>query len=88
MPRYKVIYESIEDIYGIVPKANDWVHYSSILKVKDGGKKTVFLEMTFVPPHPFLFNMPEKHSIRAESITDAYAKVVKFFKKFGIEFRN
>lgn len=88
MPRYKVIYESIEDIYGIVPKANDWVHYSSILKVKDGGKKPASLEMTFVPPHPFLFNMPEKHSIRAKSITDAYAKVVKFFKKFGIEFRN
>ena len=69
MPGYKVIYESIENIYGIVPKANDWVHYSSILKVKDGGKKPVSLEMTFVPPHPFLFNMPEKHSIRAESIT-------------------
>jgi hypothetical protein len=39
MTRYNVIYESKEDIYGIVPKAYDWVHYSSILRVKDGGKK-------------------------------------------------
>ena len=88
MPRYNVVYESKEEIYGVVPRAHDWVHYESVLKVKDGGKRPVTLEMNFVPPHPFLFNMPEKHSIKAESITDAYAKVVKFFREFGIEFRN
>ena len=88
MPRYEVVFKSKEDIYGVVPRANDWVQYSSTLKVKDGGKYPVSLEMTFVPPHPFAFNMPEKHSIKAVSITDAYAKVVKFFNKFGIEFRN
>jgi hypothetical protein len=48
----------------------------------------VSLEMTFVPPHPFAFNMPENHSIKGVSITDVYVKVVKFFNKFGIEFRN
>jgi len=86
MPRYKIIFESAEEIYGIVPRANDWVHYSSILKIKAGGKFPISLEMVFVPPHPFAFNMPEKHSIKAASITDAYVKVVKFFNKFGIKF--
>ncbi len=71
-----------------MPKAYDWVHYKSILKVKDGGKYPVSLEMTFVPPHPFAFNMPESHSIKGISITDVYVKVVKFFNKSGIEFRN
>ncbi len=88
MPRYKNIFESKEEIYGVVPKAHDWVQYSSILKVKDGGKYPVSLEMKFIPPHPFLFNMPDNHSIKATSITDAYVKVVKFFNKFGITFRN
>ncbi len=88
MPKYKVIFESEEEIYGVVPRAGDWVHYSSILKVKDGGKKPVSLQMKFVPPHPFICNMPETHSIKAESITEAYTKVVKFLGKFGIEFRN
>ena len=88
MARYKVIFESKEEIYGVVPRANDWVHYESILKVKDGGKFPVSLEMAFVPPHPFAFNMPEKHSIKGGSITDVYVKVVKFFRRFGIEFRN
>jgi hypothetical protein len=32
MPRYKVIFESKEDIYGVVPRANDWVHYKCSLK--------------------------------------------------------
>ena len=87
MPRYKIIFESKEEIYGIVPKANDWVHYSSILKVKDGGKYPVSFDMSFVPPHPYAFNMPEKHSIKAASIMDVYTKVFKYFKKFGIEFQ-
>ena len=88
MSRYQIIFESKEEIYGVVPRANDWIHYTSILKIKDGGKTPVSLEMIFVPPHPFAFNMPEKYSIKAESITGAYAKVVKFFKSFGIEFKS
>jgi hypothetical protein len=88
MPKYNVIFESKEDIYGVVPKADDWVHYESVLTVKDGGKFPVSIEMKFVPPHPFLFNMPLNHSIKGTSITNAYAKVAKFFRKFGIEFRE
>jgi hypothetical protein len=86
MPRYNTVFESKEEIFGIVPRAGDWVHYSALLQVKDGGKYPVVLEMEFVPPHPFAFNMPEKHLISATSITDAYAKVLKFFCKFGIRF--
>lgn len=73
---------------GYLPKAEEWVKYSGVLKIFDGGKNPVSLEMTFVPPHPFPFNMPDSHSIRAESVTDAYAKVVKFFDPYGIKFRN
>ncbi|VBB45440.1 conserved hypothetical protein [uncultured Desulfatiglans sp.] len=88
MPKYNVVFESEEDIYGIVPKTHDWVQYKGILKVKNGGKFPVSLDMTFVPPHPFAFNMPDTHSIKGITITDVYVKVVIFFSKFGIEFRN
>ncbi len=88
MPKYNVLFESEEQIFGVIPKARDWVQYSSTLTVKDGGKKPVTLRMKFVPPHPFAFSMPLEHTISAESITDAYTKVVKFFGKFGIQFRN
>jgi len=87
MPPYKVIFEANEIISGVVPRANDWVKYSCILKIKDGGKLPVSLEMTFVPPHPFSVNMPLTHSIQAHSITSMYFKIVTFLGKYGVEFR-
>jgi hypothetical protein len=88
MPRYNVIFESKEIIFGVVPRANDWVEYECILTVKDGGKMLASLEMKFIPPHPFSVNMPLEHSIKAESISGIYGKVVKFLAKYGVEFRG
>jgi hypothetical protein len=84
VPRYQIIYESEETIIGHLPKSDEWVQYTGLLKIRDGGKTPVTLEMTFEPPHPFALNMPEKHSIKAASITDAYARVVKFFERYRI----
>ncbi len=88
MSKYNVIYESNENIHGVVPRANDWVKYSCILKVRDGGKMPVSLDMQFNPPHPFSVNMPLEHSIRAGSISDLYWKVIKFLARYGVEFRG
>ncbi|MCK5662714.1 MAG: hypothetical protein KAI17_04465 [Thiotrichaceae bacterium] len=88
MPKYKVIFESKECIQGVVPRANDWVEYASILKIKDGGKTPVTLNMKFVPPHPFSVNMPLEHAIKAESISSLYGKVIRFLWKYGVEFRG
>jgi hypothetical protein len=88
MPRYNVIFESKEIICGVVPRANDWIQYECILKVKDGGKMPASLEMKFIPPHPFSVNMPLEHSMKAESISGIYGKVVKFLTKYGVEFRG
>ncbi len=88
MPRYNVIFEKTENVYGVVPRADDWVEYSCVLKVKDGGKMPVSLYMKFIPPHPFSVNMPLEHSIKAESISDLYFKVIEFLANFGVEFRG
>jgi hypothetical protein len=87
VPRYKIIYQSEETIIGHLPKSNDWIEYTGVLKIRDGGKKPISIDMNFVPPHPFPFNMPETHYIRGTSVTDVYAKIVKFFWRFGIQFR-
>jgi len=88
MPKYNVIFTTNEHVYGVVPRANDWVDYKCILKVMDGGKMPVSLEMKFIPPHPFSVNMPLVHSIKAESISALYGKVVNFLSKYGVEFRG
>ena len=87
MPRYNVVFEAKETILGVVPRANDWVKYSCLLKIEDGGKLPVSLEMTFIPPHPFSVNMPTAHSIKAESISGLYFKVITFLREYGVEFR-
>lgn len=88
MPKYNVIYETKEKVLGVVPRANDWVEYTCVLKVKNGGNMPVSLDMQFVPPHPFSVNMPLEHSIRAESISNLYWKVIKFLAKYGVVFRG
>ena len=88
MPKYDVIFESKETIFGVVPQSDDWVEYSCILKVKNGGKMPVSIDMQFVPPHPFSVNMPLEHSIKDICISGLYWKVVKFLAKYGVEFRG
>ena len=87
MPRYKVLYDSEEEIYGVVSKTGDWVLYKGKLKIKSGGKQPVSLDLEFVPPHPPTVDMPEKYGLKTASVSEAYAKVSKFLKKFGVEFR-
>ncbi len=78
----------METILGVVPRADDWVEYACILKVKNGGKLPVSLDMQFVPPHQYSVNMPEEHSIKDESISGIYWKVVIFLANYGVEFRG
>jgi len=88
MARLKTVFESDEQVLGSHPGGRDWVRYVAVLKVRDSGKKPVSLEMKIVPPSPLACEMPEKHEIRAKTITEAYAKVAKFFARFGMEFRD
>jgi len=48
----------------------------------------ISIDMKFIPPHPFSVNMPMEHSIKAESISGLYWKVVKFLAMYGVEFRG
>ena len=88
MAGYKIIFESEECITGIIKPTREWITYESILRVKDGGKTPVTIDMTFASIHPFAFNMTETHRIQAKSITEAYIKVIKFLRPYDIEFRN
>lgn len=87
MPRSRVVFESKESITAFFPRSREWIGYSALLKIRDAGKLPVSLELTFVPPHPFAFAMPSEKRIRAETVTHAYAKLVRFLKLHGAELR-
>ena len=82
-----IIYQSEEAIYGFSPRSKESIEYSATITIKNSGKKPVSINMKFRPPHPYLFSMPLEHKVEAENLTQAYAKVVKFLKRFGFELR-
>ena len=60
---------------------------NSNAKIKDSGKQPVSIDMTFDSIPPFAKELPGKHKVRAENITQAYVNVVKFLKRYRFEFR-
>ena len=58
----------------VVPRGADTKGFS---ESKGQEKNRVSLELSFVPPHPFLLNMPERLHTQAKSITQAYSKLVR-----------
>ena len=76
-------FKSNETIWGRVRQADESIQYGGILKVEESGR--VSLELRFVPPHPFIVNMPENQRIEAQSITEVYARLVAFLDDYGID---
>jgi len=88
MKKTNIVFQSKEMIYGYLPKDHEWIRYEGILLIKDKGKSPVEMEMKFIPPHPPWFKMPLDKAIRAQNVTELYAKIVKFFKQYGIDFKS
>ena len=76
-------FKSDETIWGRVRQADESIQYRGLLKVEESGR--VSLELSFVPPHPFIVDMPANHRIEAQSITEAYARLVAFLDDYGID---
>ena len=72
-----------ETIWGRVRQADESIQYKGTLDVEESGRAS--LELSFVPPHPFIVNMPEHHLIEAQGITEVYARLVEFLDEYGID---
>ena len=83
--RFPLTYESDEIVTGRVRQSDEWIEYRGTLKVEESGEPRVSLDLVFVPPHPFIVNMPDQYSIHAQSVTEAYSKLVRFLDEYGVE---
>lgn len=81
-----ILFESVENIEAVFPRGKERITYRGRLQVLDSGASPVRLELSFVPPHPFCFNLPESHSIRGKSVTEVYVKLTRFLRRSGFEF--
>ena len=87
MAKYRVLYQSKETIFAREKGLGEWTQYDAVITIKSGGKNPVTIDMTFDSEPPFAVELPETHKIRAENLTKAYSKVVKFFRRYGFDFK-
>ena len=79
MAKFNAIYQSREIIEARERAFGEWIQYDAVITIKDGGKNPVTIDMTF--------ELPKAHKIRAENLTQAYSKVVRFFNRYGFVFK-
>ena len=87
MAKFNIIYQSREPIHARETGYGEWIQYNAVITIKDGGKNPVTIDMTFDSIPPFAIECPKTHKIRAENLTQAYAKVVRFFNRYGFVFK-
>ena len=87
MAKFNTIYQSHETIQARERGIGEWTEYAAVITIKDGGKNPVTIDMTFDSIPPFVIDLPKTHTIRAENLTEAYSKVVKFFNRYGFVFK-
>ncbi len=86
MAKFNVVYKSKEIIYAKFHRSGEWASYKISITIKDGGKQPIVIEMK-LDDQPYVFDLPETKSIKAETITAAYEKMARFFRKFDLEFQ-
>ncbi len=80
-----IVFQSTESIYGKSLYANESIEYSVNIKIRNSGKNPVSLAMSFVPPYPFVQEVQEQHIIKAENLSQAFTKLLKFLRKYGFD---
>lgn len=86
MNKIKTIYKSKESIYAKFHRSGEWAEYSAEIIIKESGKQPIELKMKLLS-QPSFFEMDEEKIIKAENITQAFEKVAKYFRQYGLEFR-
>lgn len=87
MTKVKKIFESKEEIAGKHLLSNEWIWYSGILTIYDRSKNSVTLTIKSEFTDSILSMMlDDKKTFTADSITQVYAKLVKWFYKRDVVF--
>ncbi|MEI6138258.1 MAG: hypothetical protein WCP85_03290 [Mariniphaga sp.] len=86
MKKSLIIYTETQLISGYFPKGKDSVFYNGTLTVTDNEKTPVTLELK-IKMHPYVVEFPENKSFKADSVTEVYGKLSKWFSSYGFIFR-
>jgi len=86
MKKSSIVYQEKTDLVVKFnhPKCMEYLHYNTIITIKDSGKTPIETYLKFDDIYPYMAPMPpEEHKIKASSITDLYSKLARWFRKYG-----
>lgn len=86
MNKKKLIYQTNETIYGYEVRSKIWYEYKADIKINESNKTPVIITVKFQDQHDFI-EIPKIKIIKAETISKAFVKIVKYLKSYGMELR-
>jgi hypothetical protein len=84
MTKSQILYEEKGELYLRFSRAPEILDYETRIIIKDKGKKPVTVELEFSGIEPLAAPMPpHHHKIVGESVTDLFAKMYRWARKYG-----
>ena len=87
MNKNKIVYQSTEIIYGCESRSKTCYEYKAVINIIESNKTPILITLKFQDNHPFI-KIPSTKIIKAETLTEAFIKLIKYFKSYGMELKT
>ena len=72
--------------YGYETRSKIWYEYKANITINESNKTPVIITIRFQDQHDFI-EIPKIKIIKAETISKAFVKIIKYLKSYGMELR-
>ena len=86
MMKNKIIYQTSEMFYGYEVRSKIWYEYKADITINESNKTPVIITVRFQDQHDFI-DIPKIKIIKAETISKAFVKIIKYLKRYGMDLR-
>ena len=89
MSNAKIIYQANQEVIGKELRSKQWIMYSGKLIIYDRAINPIVLKLKSEIYDSFLGEgMEDKKEFKADSVTEVFGKLAKWYRKNGIIFQN
>jgi len=85
MARANIAFQREETIYGRHIRSREWIEYKAKIIIRESGEEAVSIDLEFQGIQPLSFEMPLKKKIKAENVSKAFVKLLRFFRSYEIK---
>ena len=72
--------------YGYEVRSKIWYEYKADITINESNKTPVIITVRFQDQHDFI-DIPKIKIIKAETISKAFVKIIKYLKRYGMDLR-